>query len=113
MEFEKEIAPFGWVEHDAHASVCLTAGKYHQEVFDTRAEEGFEGSGYDWESLARVFLDEQCPQLAAEISFDPEAGMFCVYSKNREALREFILRFKAACEDRALILDLFQRAELD
>ena len=113
MEFEKEIAPFGWVEHDDHASVCLTAGEYLQEVFDTRAEEGFEGSGYDWESLARVFLDEQCPQLAAEIDFDSEAGMFCVYSKNREALREFILRFKAACEDRALILDLFQRAELD
>ena len=39
--------------------------------------------------------------------------MFCVYSKNREALRDFILRFKAACEDRTLILDLFQRAELD
>ncbi len=86
---------------------------YLQEVFDTRAEEGFLGNGYDWESLAQVFLAEQCPQLEGEIRFDPEADTFCVYSKNKEALRDFILRFKAACEDRALILDLFRRAELD
>ncbi len=39
--------------------------------------------------------------------------MFCAYSKNREALEEFILSFKAACEDRPLILELFRQAELD
>lgn len=113
MDIEKKIAPFFWIEHDSSCSVCLTVGEYLQEVFDTRAEEGFEGSGYDWESLAQVFLTQQCPHLEAEIGFDPEGSMFCAYSKNREALEEFILSFKAACEDRPLILELFRQAELD
>lgn len=109
-QFEKEIAPFTWSEYKETASVCLDAGMYLQEVFD---EVGFEGSGYDWESLAKVFLDEKCPELISEINFDSEAGMFCVYSKNMKALQKFILSFKNACMDRTLILDLFSRAEPD
>ena len=35
------------------------------------------------------------------------------YSEDAEALGEFILKFKEACEDRELITDLFSRAELD
>ena len=94
--FEKEIAPFFWVEHGESASVCLNAGEYLQEIFATREEEGFEGNGYDWGSLAQVFLDEQCADL-----------------QEKDALADFILRFKKACEDKSFILDLFRRAELD
>lgn len=39
--------------------------------------------------------------------------MFCVYSKDKNALADFVLRFKKACEDKSFILDLFSRAELD
>lgn len=112
-QFEKEISPFFWVEQSSGASVCLTVGEYLQEVFDARAEEGFEGNGYDWGSLARVFLDEKCSELQEKIGFDPEGSMFCVYSKDEEALADFILRFKKACEDKPFISDLFSRAELD
>lgn len=112
-QFEKEITPFFWVEHEESASVCLYVGEYLQEVFDTRAEEGFEGNGYDWGSLAQVFLDEKCPDLQEKIGFDPEGSMFCAYSRDKEVLADFILRFKKACEDKPLILDLFSKAELD
>lgn len=113
-ELEKEIVPFYWVQQGGSASVCLSMRhRYLQEIFDTRSEEGFIGNGYDWESLARVFLDEQCPGLQEKISFDPEADLFCVYSEDQGALIEFIRQFRKACEDRTLILDLFCRAELD
>lgn len=112
-QFEKEIAPFGWVEHEKSVSVCLNTGEYLQEVFDTRADESFEGNGYDWESLAQVFLMERCSDLQDKIDFDPEAGMFCACSEDKDALADFILRFKRSCEDKFLILDLFSRAELD
>lgn len=112
-KFKNEIAPFFWVEHEGSASVCLNANEYLQEIFDTRADEGFEGSGYDWESLAKVFLHEKLPSLIEKVDFDSEAGMFCMYSKNTEALQEFIRHFKNACEDKTFILDLFSRAELD
>lgn len=111
--FKNEIAPFFWVEQGNEASVCLEAGEYLQEVFDTRSDEGFEGNGYDWGSLAQVFLDERCLELQDKIDFDPEADMFCAYSEDKAALADFILRFKKACEDKSLVLDLFSRAELD
>ena len=112
-QFEKEITPFFWIAHEESASVCLNVGEYLQEIFDTRADEGFEGNGYDWGSLAQVFLDEQCLDLQEKICFDPEGSMFCVYSKDKNALADFVLRFKKACEDKSFILDLFSRAELD
>ena len=39
-QFEKEIAPFGWVEHEKSVSVCLNAGEYLQEVFETGCTTG-------------------------------------------------------------------------
>ncbi len=58
--FKKEIAPFLWVEQGENVGVCLTVDdEYLQDVFATREEEGFIGNGYDWSSLAQVFLDEK------------------------------------------------------
>lgn len=113
-QFQQEIAPFYWVDGGGGASVCLDTGLgFLQAVFDRRAAEGFLGNGYDWESLARVFLDEERPDLRDKLDFDPEAGMFCVYSEDRDALAGFIRAFRQACGDEARISDLFRRAELD
>jgi hypothetical protein len=111
--FEILITPFFWVEHEKSVSVCLNVGEYKTEIFETREEEGFEGNGYDWASLAQVFLEEQKPELIDVVKFDPEGSMFCAYSSDAEALRTFIIVFKEALENKTLILDLFSRAELD
>ena len=116
-QFKKEIEPFTWVDYspDTGAGVCLTVreGGYLQEIFDTRADDGFIGNGYDWASLAHAFLNEKCPELREKITFDPEADMFCAYSEDKEALANFILLFKKACEDKILISDIFSRTEWD
>ncbi|MFD2327668.1 Imm51 family immunity protein [Cohnella sp. GCM10020058] len=112
-ELDEELAPFKLVGHGDSASVILSAGIYKQELFRMREDEGFEGSGYDWGSLAAVFLEERMPELSGVVRFDPEAGMFSAYSGDREAVVRFARAFKAACEDDALIRDLFSRAELD
>ena len=113
MNFKESIKPFRWVEYDAGCSVLLDVGEYKNEIFELRADEGFEGGGYDWQSLARVFLDEKMPELVSAIKFDSEASMFCAYSENADSLKEFALGFKSACENDKLIQDLFSRAELD
>jgi hypothetical protein len=112
-DFEEKIKPFFWVEHENSVSVCLNAGEYKAEIFQAREDEGFEGNGYDWASLAQVFLEELKPELMDIVQFDPETGMFCAYSDNEEALKTFILSFKNACENETFIQDLFSRAELD
>nr|WP_245367947.1 immunity 51 family protein [Paenibacillus silagei] len=109
-----DLKPFIIVEQDnGGKSVILSVGNYKTEVFAAREEEGFEGNGYDWGSLAAVFLEEKMPELAGIIHFDPEAGMYCAYSSDGEALVAFATAFKLACEDDVLIRDLFSRAELD
>jgi len=112
-DFTKSIAPFFWSEHDNSASVCLEVGGYRNEIFEAHAEEGFEGSGYDWASLAKVFLEEKQPQLIGTVKFDPEGSMYCAYSSDKEALKQFAIAFKEAVEDEALVHDLFSRAKLD
>lgn len=111
--FETIISPFFWTEHENSVSICLNVGEYKTEIFETREDEGFEGNGYDWASLAQVFLEEQKPELINEVKFDPEGSMFCAYSSDGAALKTFIVSFKEACENKTLILDLFSRAELD
>nr|WP_277468312.1 MULTISPECIES: immunity 51 family protein [unclassified Paenibacillus] len=108
------MAPFKLISQaNGGMSVILVVGSYRQELFASRADEGFEGNGYDWASLAAVFLEEQMPQLQEQIHFDPEADMFCAYSSDGVALKAFITGFKRACENEELIRDLFSRAELD
>ena len=113
-DFKNQITPFMWVEHDDSVSVIMNdVGDYQQFIFDSRADEGFEGNGYDWQSLAVVFLEEQLPHLVDDIAFDSEGSMFCAYSNNADALKEFITTFKSTLADNELILDIFSRAELD
>ncbi|MEK3718283.1 Imm51 family immunity protein [Paenibacillus sp. FSL R7-0333] len=110
----EDLKPFIIVEQDnGGKSVILSVGNYKTEVFAAREEEGFEGNGYDWASLAAVFLEEKMPALAGVVQFDPEAGMFCAYSSDGDALVAFATAFKQACEDDMLIRELFSRAELD
>ncbi|MBE0440984.1 MAG: immunity 51 family protein [Psychrobacter sp.] len=114
QDFEQVISPFFWVEHEDSVSVCLSdVGSYKAEVFATRANEGFEGNGYDWGSLATVFLQEKYPEWQNVIKFDPEGSMFVAYSSDKNALSTFTVAFKQACDDHNLIVDLFSRAELD
>ena len=74
---QKIIQPFFWVEHGSTYSVCLNVGEYKADIFQVREDEGFKGNGYDWESLARVFVEEQVPELSDKINFDSEGSMFC------------------------------------
>ncbi|MFD0715762.1 Imm51 family immunity protein [Paenibacillus sp. GCM10027626] len=114
FDITEQIKPFVWVEHDSgNVSMILNVGSYKEDIFETRADEGFEGNGYDWGSLAAVFLEEKMPELTDIVRFDPEADMFCAYSNQKEALCRFAAGFKQACEDDELIRDLFSRAILD
>lgn len=111
--WKESIKPFEWVQYKERFSVCLETGDYLQDVFDARSDEGFEGNGYDWESLAKALIKEKCQELADGLEFDSEADMFCVYSKDDKILRDFICLFKKVCEDKNIIMDIFSRAELE
>ncbi|EDN9972417.1 hypothetical protein JTZ08_002824 [Listeria monocytogenes] len=112
-DLEKKLEPFFWIEHKGSVSLCLSAGNFKKEIFDSRKDEGFEGNGYDWCSLAWVFLNEKMPELKGKIDLDPEAEMFCAYSKNAMALQKFALGFRAICDDDEMMSNLFSQVEID
>ena len=99
---------------DVWATLVLWLNEdYKQNVFDTRQEDGFLGNGYDWNSLATVFLEEKMPELVDALSFDSEAGLFSIGSEDVEAVKKFALEFKAMCDDDSEMMDLLSRATLD
>jgi len=112
VDFDQQIAPFKWLDHgDGTFSVSLYAeDSYKEELFKIREEDGFWGSGYCWDALAQVFLNEKCPELESCLEFDPETLMFCVYSRDENALRQFVALFKETCESDTEIADIFSRA---
>jgi len=112
------ITPFQWLKRDDDiATVWMEAGEYKAEIFQAREDEGFLGNGYDWGSLIQVFLQERHAALQENIELDPEAGAIFIHcnapENARKMLYEFIRAFIAACEDDAVIADLFSRAEID
>ena len=113
MTIEDHIKPFALVRGSKSTSVILSAGRWQQAIFDERAADGFQGSGYDWASVADVFLDDTQPAWRADIRFDPEADMFCAYSTEVTSIEAFALAFHSACADTARLRDMLARAELD
>lgn len=118
-EFNKHLEPFKLMvfdegTEDVWATLVLWLNEdYKQNVFDTRLEEGFVGNGYDWNSLAIVFLEEKMPELMEVLSFDSEAGLFSIGSEDVELVKKFAIGFKALCDDESEMTDLFSRATLD
>ena len=118
-DINKQLEPFKIMvfdegTEDVWATLVLWLNEdYKQNVFDTRQEEGFLGNGYDWNSLATVFLEEKMTELVDALSFDSEAGLFSIGSEDVEAVKKFAIRFKALCDDESEMMDLLSRATLD
>ena len=118
-ELNKQLEPFKLIvfdegTEDVWATLVLWLNEdYKQNVFDTRQEERFLGNGYDWNSLATVFLEEKMPELVDALSFDSEEGLFSIGSEDVEAVKKFAIRFKALCDDESEMMDLLSRVILD
>lgn len=104
-EINEEIAPFFWVVQSTGASVGLSCGECLRDLF---AEHGMTGSGSDWDSLAKTFISERA-DLRGKLQFDSQADLFCVYSRDTAAVKQFAYEFRGVCEDRAAAQQLFER----
>src|SRR5690348_13082201 len=80
-------------------------------IFEERADEGWEGNGNDWTSIARFVVDEKLPDLIDKFEFDPESGMFSA-SGPLDALQRLGQEMKKVFDDETLLRDALSRAEL-
>ncbi|AMK75173.1 MULTISPECIES: Imm51 family immunity protein [Methylomonas] len=107
-------APFILLDSEEYRSLLLSdqhmVEKFH--LFEERADEGWNGNGYDWNSIAQVIVAEQLSDLQDELDFDPEAGMFSAQG-SRFALERLGKAMSLAFHNEEVLRDLLSRAELD
>lgn len=75
--------------------------------------EGFNGSGYDWASVAHALAGRDAPHVVDRFRTDPEAGMFVAYGADHEALHELGVLLAKAYSDAEYLGGLVAISELD
>ena len=95
-ELCEEIAPFFWVEQAQGASVGLRTDTELQSVC---TGQGLQGTGFDWDTLAKRYVEEQAPALKGKLEFDSQEDLFSGYARDEAALQTFIRGFREVCED--------------
>jgi len=113
MTDKETYHPFILIDEDFRSLIMSdTHMVSKQDIFHERADEGWEGNGYDWTSIAHVLVDEELTHRKGDLSFDPEAGMFSAQG-SLEALQDLATEMQKIYNDDARIRDLLSRAELD
>lgn len=108
MSFDEDILPFYVVDNGDTFSACLdTSLKYKFDEFESS---GFEGNGYDWESVATVYM-EQNDEFVDMIEFNSEAGLFEAFADDFDDIKRFISGFKTCCNDKDSFSELLEEAE--
>ena len=92
-------------------SLLLNTGS--TPVDDVVEELGHEPNGYFWEGVAQVLVSTEAPALDGRFSYDPEAGMFCAYGPDRDALEELGTRMAPVATDPERMRQLVAAAEAD
>ena len=107
-----DISPFYIIEEEGFALCLITDGTFHPELFASRADEGFEGNGYDVEAIAVQYLNECAPYLIRDIIFDSEDDEFFALCEERAPLDDLAEGLTELFADEERSKDLFSRAEL-
>ncbi|MFE5332209.1 Imm51 family immunity protein [Embleya sp. NPDC056575] len=80
--------PFHLLHHPSDDTWSLTLSdmdwRHLHSLFDAL---GFEGNGYLWEGIVQLAVGNELPEIADDLDYDCEGGMFCVVSAGPEPLR--------------------------
>lgn len=101
-----ETSPGNW-------SLMLTDQHFGKVAAVFEQVEGFEGSGYDWASVAHAVISRDAPHLEGRFGTDPEAGMFVAYGSDNKALGELGALLAKAYSDADYLGGLVAISELD
>lgn len=98
-------APLLLMESDSkpgHYSLLLT-DSHAGAVMDVFAAHDREPSGYGWADVALGVMRAEAPDLEGRLSMDPEAGMFCAYGTDLDALKALAGKLHGLFHDHAAL----------
>ena len=88
--FENRISPFNILDHGKDNYSLFVFESSFSDLFSRRKVK----SGYDFEKQIQDYVDDVLPHLNNSLTYDSEAGMFCVYSNDIRNLEELAYSFK-------------------
>jgi hypothetical protein len=106
-----EFAPCRLVTHD-DGSYSLTFSDFDSTA-ETFEEMDQDGGGYGWHGVIEALIRLRGLPLAKQLNFDPEASMFAVASKDRDALKQVAALIREAVGDPELLREAIENADPD
>lgn len=108
---KNEYAPCTLVEHDDGVySLVFSDFDATAETFEEMDQEG---GGYGWHGVVDALVRIKAPKLVRKLSYDPEASMFVVLSKDKDALKEVADLIRKAIADPKLLKQAIEKANPD
>ncbi|OGQ24605.1 MAG: hypothetical protein A2138_02685 [Deltaproteobacteria bacterium RBG_16_71_12] len=105
------VAPCRLVDHGGgRYSLCFD--DYAMPTVPLFEQLGLQGGGYTWEEVVRSLVKLRQPDLAAQLSYDSESGMFVALGP-RAALLAVARLIQAAIADPLLLRTAVERADPD
>jgi hypothetical protein len=108
---ESELSPCRLVDHGAgRYSLCLDDFRMPQlPLFEER---GLQGGGYTWDAVVDSLVRLRRPDLAPDLTYDSEAGMFVALG-SRETLRVVARLIQEAIASPAVLREAVDHADPD
>lgn len=118
MVTEADFAAFttvGLVKGSTSDSVIFSpGGASDRHTLPVFAEAGLDGGGYDWQGAVHALVLGRDEKLLTRFRFDCEAGMFCAYGTDLDALHAVAGLVEELLGDEALLrASLAEAAEKD
>ena len=101
FEHENKLGNYSLLLTDQHMVGAIG------ELFETA---GRQSSGYTWADVALQAMRSSSPELEERLSMDPEAGMFCAYGEDLEAIKALGALLHTAYHDRSALAELVRNA---
>ena len=106
---EKDFRPCEVEEHDS-GDYRLSFDNFfdYQEVF---VEEGWDGSGRDWEGVVQAMLASRRPDALDVLEFDSNEDEFVVFAPSLPPLRDVTDAIRDVVYDLDLLSEMIRRAD--
>ena len=106
---KNEFAPWKLIENEDGTYSLL----FHDfdPTANTFEEMEQEGGGYGWHGVVDALVRMKEPKLGKKLTYDPEASMFVVISKDLEAIKKVVGLIRSAVDDPALLKKAIKKAD--
>jgi hypothetical protein len=105
-----DVEPSYIVSNGQNLSLCFFK---FDDNYDFLEGKGLQGSGYTWEAIVESLVRRKAPEIAGDLLYDTERGMFRVVSSSLDSLLGVAELIKAANSNQEILEEALEHADSD